>query len=292
MSAQRVVVVGDVMLDVVVRPRGVLEPTSDTVSDVRVARGGSAATFAVVLAHHGHDVSFVGAGGNDDAAGLVEVSLARSGVRPRLQRTTGSTGVVVALVSDDGQRAMMTDRGANQLLDVDFVLGALADATHVHVSGYLLLDVATRDLAQTALREARARGISTSLDVCSVAPLRAMTPERFFDASVDVQTLFANEEEALALTGVRTLDDALNVLSARFDEVLVTRGARGAWWQAQTTRHTVDALDVDVRDTTGAGDAATGAYLGARLSGASVFAAMRAAMDAGAAAVGQLGAPS
>ena len=292
MSAQRVVVVGDVMLDVVVRPRGALEATSDTVSEVRVARGGSAATFAVVLARHGHEVSFVGACGDDGAAGLVEESLARSGVHPRLQRTTGSTGVVVALVSDDGQRAMMTDRGANQLLDVDYVLATLADATHAHVSGYLLLDDATRDLARTVLREARAREISTSLDVCSVAPLRAMTPEQFFDASVDVQTLFANEEEALTLAGVRALDDAVNVLSACFEEVLVTRGARGAWWQAQTTRHTVDALDVDVRDTTGAGDAATGAYLGARLSGASVFAAMRAAMDAGAAAVGQLGAPS
>lgn len=292
MSAPRVVVVGDVMLDVVVRPRGALEPTSDTVSEVRVARGGSAATFAVVLARHGHEVSFVGACGDDDAAGLVEMSLARGGVRPRLQRTTASTGVVVALVSDDGQRAMMTDRGANQLLDADFVLGALADATHVHLSGYLLLDAATRDLTRTVLHEARVRGISTSLDVCSVAPLRAMTPEGFFDASVDVQTLFANEEEALTLAGAGALDDALNVLSARFDEVLVTRGARGAWLQIDRTRHSVGALDVDVRDTTGAGDAATGAYLGARLSGASVVVAMRAAMAAGAAAVGKLGAPS
>ena len=292
MSAQRVLVVGDVMLDVVVRPRGALELTSDTASEVRVARGGSAATFAVVLARHGHEVSFVGACGDDDAATLVEVALTRGNVRPRLQRTTGSTGVVVALVSDDGQRAMMTDRGANQLLDTEFVLAELADATHLHVSGYLVLDAATRDLARAAFHEARVRGISTSLDVCSVAPLRAMTPQAFFDASVDVQTLFANEEEALTLAGVGALDDAVNVLSARFEEVLVTRGARGAWWQAQATRHTVDALDVDVRDTTGAGDAATGAYLGARLSGASVFAAMRVAMDAGATAVGQLGAPS
>ncbi|OYV65268.1 MAG: hypothetical protein B7X07_03725 [Actinobacteria bacterium 21-64-8] len=273
MTRQRVLVVGDVMLDVVVRPRGALEPTSDTASEVRVSR-------------------VVGACGDDDAAGLVELALTRGGVRPLLQRTVASTGVVVALVSDDGQRAMMTDRGANQLLDTDFVLAALGDVTHVHVSGYLLLDVATRDLARAALREARARRISTSLDVCSVAPLRAMTPARFFDASVDVQTLFANEEEALTLAGVDVLDDALNTLSSRFDEVLVTRGERGAWLEVAGTRHSVDARHVVVCDTTGAGDAATGAYLAARLSGASVVVAMRAAMDAGAAAVGQLGAPS
>ncbi|HQU00157.1 MAG TPA: hypothetical protein PLG60_06595, partial [Acidimicrobiales bacterium] len=58
MTRQRVLVVGDVMLDVVVRPRGALEPTSDTASEVRVSRGGSAATLAVTLARHGLDGEF------------------------------------------------------------------------------------------------------------------------------------------------------------------------------------------------------------------------------------------
>ena len=43
----RVVVVGDAMLDVVVRPSASVAPTSDTPSRVRVGRGGAAANLAV-----------------------------------------------------------------------------------------------------------------------------------------------------------------------------------------------------------------------------------------------------
>ena len=46
MIARDVVVIGDVMLDVIVKPAVEIAPTSDTPSRVRLSRGGSAANLA------------------------------------------------------------------------------------------------------------------------------------------------------------------------------------------------------------------------------------------------------
>lgn len=287
---RRVVVLGDVMLDVVVRRLAPLAPTSDTPSSIRVTRGGSGASLAIAVAAGGHEVVYVGAAGRDGAATIVGDALRSANVTAQLEPVGAATGTVVSLVGDDGQRAMLTDRGANSLLSESFVLGRLAvPFDHLHVSGYLLLDPSTRAIGVAALALAKEHGRTTSVDVCSVAPLRAMTPEVFLDAVRGASQLFANEEEALLLTSTASVDDALAFLVSRFDEVVITRGSEGAVCASGETRTRVDARDVAVLDTTGAGDAATGTYLGARLHGEDVAVALSKAMVASARVVEGLG---
>ncbi|HTT59632.1 MAG TPA: PfkB family carbohydrate kinase [Acidimicrobiales bacterium] len=285
------VVIGDVMLDVVVRPVAVLAPTSDTASRIRVGRGGSAASVALAIARSGHDVCFLGAAGRDGSAALVRDALEQGGVRVDLEYVDAPTGTVVSLVGDDGRRGMLTDRGANSQLSETFVLEALARPfEHLHLSGYLLLDPFTRAVAASALACAANQGATTSLDVCSLVPLLALTPSVFLASATGATYLFANEEESLALSDTDDVTSALDVLAASFDEVVITRGARGALAARGEHRESASALNVVALDTTGAGDAATGAYLGARLNQESIQVALRAAMEAGARAVETLGA--
>jgi sugar/nucleoside kinase (ribokinase family) len=287
----RVVVIGDVMLDVVVRPLTGVAATSDTASRIRVGRGGSAASVALALARSGHDVRFLGAAGSDGSALIVRSALEEGNVSVEFEDVDAPTGTVVAMVQDDGQRAMLTDRGANSSLSESFVMGELARPfEHLHLSGYLLLDPATRDVATRALAYAMTRGSTTSIDVCSVAPLRELTPGVFLEAANGATYLFANEEEALALSSSKDVTDALAVLAERFDEVVITRGANGALAARGEIIADVAALRVVALDTTGAGDAATGAYLGARLDGQALESSLDAAMIAGARVVQDLGA--
>jgi sugar/nucleoside kinase (ribokinase family) len=287
----RVVVIGDVMLDVVVRPLSVAAPTSDTASRIRVGRGGSGASVALAIARSGHEVHYLGAAGNDGSAELVRSALERGGVLVDLEVVDASTGTVVALIGDDGQRAMLTDRGANSLLSESFVMGELAGAfNHLHLSGYLLLDPSTRTAAVSALAHATSQGATTSIDVCSVAPLREVTPQVFLDTARGATYLFANEEEALVLTSCEKVEDALEFLAERFDEVMITRGSQGALVARGDDRYDARAPQVVVLDTTGAGDAATGAYLAARLEALDIESSMESAMASGAAVVGDLGA--
>jgi ribokinase len=288
---RRVVVLGDVMLDVIVQRLAPLAPTSDTPSSIRVARGGSGASLAVAVANSGHEVIYVGAAGNDGAATIVRDALRSANVTAQLESAAAPTGTVVSLVGEDGQRAMLTDRGANSLLSESFVLGRLAvPFDHLHVSGYVLLDPATRAIGVAALAHADERRRSASVDVCSVSPLRQITPKVFLEAASGASQLFANEEEALVLTGASDVDEALEFLAMRFHEVVITRGGHGAIAAVGETRTRVGAHDVAVLDTTGAGDAATGTYLGARLRDERPERALEEAMSASAHVVGGLGA--
>ncbi len=290
MTSTRAVVVGDVMLDVVTRPSTTIAPTSDTPARARVGRGGSGANLAVALAGAGVEVTYVGAAGRDAAAAIFIDDLVGHGLRVRLEEVDAPTGVVVAIVAPDGQRAMMTDRGANPRLSIEHVAAVLDEPfDHLHVSGYTVLDDDTRAVARDALSLARARGSSTSVDVCSVAPLRAVGPASFLGATAGADSLFANEEEALALSGRADLDGALHMLAALFDEVVVTRGADGASARRHDREWRVGAASVEVIDTTGAGDAATGAYLAASLTGRDPEEALSAAMAAAAKVVAELG---
>ena len=160
-NPRRVVVVGDVMLDVVTRPTAPIAATSDTPAVVRVGRGGSVPTSRWPSARAGADVRYVGAAGTDTAGAVVAADLALNGVEPRLMSVDGPTGVVVAIVSPDGQRAMMTDRGVNPVLNREHVEGALAMGfDHLHVSGYTLLDDAHAFGGVVRARSrARARGL-------------------------------------------------------------------------------------------------------------------------------------
>ena len=139
---------------------------------------------------------------------------------------------------------------------------------HLHVSGYTLLDPSTTEIGRAALKRARELGRSTSVDVCSVAPLAALTPAAFMEAVDRADFFFANEEEALALSVTSDVAAAIERLSESFDEVVVTRGEHGARSRCRGTDYDVTSSSDVVVDTTGAGDAATGAYLGARLGGA------------------------
>jgi sugar/nucleoside kinase (ribokinase family) len=288
----RVLVVGDAMVDVVVRSLAPLAPTSDTPARIGLGRGGAAANLAVALAAAGPhlEVDYAAAVGHDAAGALFTRELEQSGVRPRLRVCAGSTGVVVALVGDDGERAMLTDRGVNGELDLDHLRTCLDEGVaHLHVSGYVALEPTTRALVSPLFELARSRGVSTSVDVCSVAPLRRMGVEDFAEVVAGAQTLFANEEEALELAGRAELNLALETLARRWDEVVVTRGAHGVLMRRHEQVWAAPALAVAAVDTTGAGDCATGTYLARRLAGDSVEDCLARAMQAAAQVVTGLG---
>ncbi len=281
------------MLDVVVQPLAPLASTSDTPSRVRVTRGGSGANLAVamraVLAPT-LDVAFVGVVGEDDAAHLVRADLERCGVVAHLRRAPGTTGVVVAMVSESGERAMLSDRGVNSSLRFEDVDAWMDESlAHLHISGYTILDPQTRAVVPRLFARAHEWGASTSVDVCSVAPLRQLGAEGFHAVARAAHTLFANEEEALALTATTRVEDALDVLARTWSEVVVTRGERGALVRHDGREYSAPSYVARVVDTTGAGDGATGTYLGERLNGRDIDSSLARAMAAAARVVQGLG---
>lgn len=268
--AVRVVVLGDVVVDVVARLSGPPEPGSDRAAAITLHGGGAGANVATWLAAAGAEAHLVARVGDDEAGRAQVADLRAAGVTLHVVvDRERPTGTIVVLVSPDGERTMLPDRGANLgLAPADVPDALLQRGTHLHVSGYALLDAGPRPAARHALAVARARGASTSVDTSSVGPLREVGPERFRAWTRGVDLCRANAAEATLLVGRADPHAAAQALLADYDEVVVTLGAEGAVHAGPAGTTAAPAAATRVRDTTGAGDAFTAGYLAASLAGA------------------------
>ncbi|MFC8359215.1 carbohydrate kinase family protein [Streptomyces griseorubiginosus] len=287
-------VVGDVITDVVARHRGPLAAGTDTAAAIRTVPGGAGANVACWAAYRGGaEVRLLGRVGAE-AVAWHERELAACGVRPRLVvDPEAPTGTVICLVDagEGAERTLLTDSGASLRLSPDDWSEALLDGVgRLHLSGYLLFSESSRALVAVALESARARGVPVSLDPASAGFLKGLGVDRFLALIEGVDVLLPSRDEACLLTGLSDAAEAAAELSHRVPLVVAKQGAAGALIARSGAVHAhVPAVPATPRDTTGAGDAFTGAFLAALLAGAGPEDAAAQGCRAGALAVERVG---
>jgi sugar/nucleoside kinase (ribokinase family) len=264
---------GDLLLDVIVRLERPLAAGSDVPAETHVGAGGQAANVAAWAAVLGGRGRYVGKRAADAAGATVAAELERHGVELCGPLVDGVTGVVVSLVDAAGERTMASDRGIAPGLSGEEVEPAwLEGCQTLHVSGYALARQPIGDAAERAAALARERGVQVSADVSAAT----LVDDRFRArlARVRPDVLFANEDERAALGG--ELPAPTWVLK---------RGRNGCSFSYDGSLVELPASEVEVVDSTGAGDAlAAGFLLGGQLDEAA-----RRAMDAAARCVSKLG---
>jgi sugar/nucleoside kinase (ribokinase family) len=280
----RIVVVGDVIDDIVVRPHAAVRADTDTTSDIAVRSGGSGANTAAWLGALGADVTFIGTTHRDDVV-RHRAALAAVGVTAELGASDSPTGAIV-LLADGSTRTMFTSRGANVETTPDAVTAALLDgAAHLHISGYSIFS-SDADWA-TLIRRARAGGSTVSVDLASAGYLADFGARRFLDQVRDADLLFANRDEAVVATGVVDPERAATALTA--PTVVVKLGAAGALARRGQELARTEAPPVDAIDATGAGDAFDAGFLTAWIAGDPLASALRVAVETAARAVVAVG---
>jgi sugar/nucleoside kinase (ribokinase family) len=259
------VVVGDLVVDVVLRPDRPLEHGTDVPGRVFFTQGGSAATAARWLGRLGARSSLVAAVGRD-AAGRALVDVIRADrVTSRVVRVAGArTGRIGVVVTPDGERSFVTDRAAAlQLEPADLKAAWFTRADAVHLPIYSLLDVPLSRSGRRAIDLGRAAGAAISLDLASIGPLlaRGRRAARGLVADIAPDILFATAPEAEGLLGKYAVDGLLEVAAI----AVVKRGAKGATVLAREgdarLRFEVATTPIQTTDTTGAGDAFDAGFL-------------------------------
>ncbi len=266
----RVVVCGDVINDVLVKPSGAITPGSDTRAAIRACPGGAAANQAAWMAHLGAAVTFAGRVGARDAD-YHRRELASFGVRAHLaEDEQAGTGTIVIMVAPDGERTMFTDRGANlRLRRSDLPADLLDDAAVLHLTGYTFFEPALLDLALWLLGQARSRGVAVTIDPASAAFLARMAPGAFLRWTEGAAVCFPNRDEAAVLTGEADPVTMADRLSRHYGLVLLKLGAQGCLLAVPGEPAVpIPAYPARARDTTGAGDAFCGAFLSRWLASA------------------------
>jgi sugar/nucleoside kinase (ribokinase family) len=286
-----VLVVGDVIDDIVVRPRSAFAADSDTPSTISACPGGSGANQAAWLGVLGTPVRFAGRVGATDVASHT-AALEAVGVDARLVPDPGAPTGRIVVLAREGRRDMFTDRGANlNLTPADLPDGLLDGVRLLHVSGYSLFHSQVSEAVADLVRRARERGIDTSVDPCSAAFLEGSGPARFRDWARGAQLIFPNLAEGRLLTGEHDPVAVADALLADYPVVALKLGAEGALVAARDgTRLRLPSAPAEMVDPTGAGDAFCAGFLTAWASHRPLDECAQAAVAAAARAIATVGA--
>jgi sugar/nucleoside kinase (ribokinase family) len=280
----RIAFLGDLTLDVVLRPDDVLVHGSDAPGRVAFRSGGSAANAARWAARLGARSSFIGAIGRDALGRRLAASLAADGVRARLVRGTERTARIGVIVERGGERSFVTDRGAADQLPASAIRPGWLALDALHLPAYSLLSDPLLAAASRAVELARAGGAIVSVDLASRGPLlsrgRREVLRRLERIGPDI--LLGNEPEVAVVAAARGPRALLSLAPV----VCVKRGADGCAVWARSDAGDREPLTLEVlaervaaTDTTGAGDAFDAgflvAWLDARAAGARLPTALR-----------------
>jgi len=283
-----IVVVGDAALDVIARHDKPLPHGGDARAKIRFTGGGSGANTALWLRHLGAETTLLARIGDDPGGRLIRAELEAAGVRCAFAvDPEAPTCCVVVMVDGSGQRSMLADRGANQrFAPEDVTPESLEGASHLHLSGYVLLDPPSRAAGLAALAAAKEAGLTTSVDPQAAAHIT--DPAAFLADVRGVDLLMPNTEELVALTGSADPASAKELLGT-VGAVVVTAGLEGASWVDADGVTSVPAVEADCIDSTGAGDAFDAGVLTGWLAGESTVDVLRHGTRLGALAVGKVG---
>jgi sugar/nucleoside kinase (ribokinase family) len=285
----RLLCVGDLILDVVITLGDDLAIGSDTAGTIEVHGGGSAANVAAWACRAGTPTRFVGAVGSDSIGEFLVDELEGHGVDVRaIRRDEARSRAVAAIVGPDGERSLVSDVDTIVAPSLDdFRNTWLEDVTWLHLTAYTYIAEHSRRLFSHITAAAAARSIPFSIDPSAVQLLRShceLSDVRAAFAGAEV--LFPNQDEAEYLAAVQDPGRAAEFLLDIAQCAVVTCGANGAYVarRGATTIH-VDATTITGANTLGCGDAFAAGFIAGRLDGLDDRASARRATDSAASAL-------
>lgn len=247
--------------------------------------GGKGLNQSIALAKSGLDVHHAGAVGAGDSDLLLE-ALAAAGVKTELvKKVPGASGHAIIQRDLKGQNCILLHGGANQSITDEQISETLSK---FGVGDYLILQNEINKVAEI-MHAAKARGLTIALNPSPMDSKILALPLELVDY------FLLNETEAmqiLELSEELEADDALSALLSKFPQAkfVLTLGGKGSAYADAEQRLKQSIYNVQVVDTTAAGDTFTGYFLSAIVGGKTAAQAMVEATKAASIAVSRAGA--
>ncbi len=251
-----IVIVGSLNIDLVVRVPHMPEP-GETVLGVGFQQipGGKGANQAVGAARMGAKVTIIGRIGSDDFGRELTENLSREGID--ISNVTVDenepSGIAMITVDEQGQNSIVVSSGANMALTPEEIRSAWQSISDIDVV------VMSLEIPLGCIEEAVRLAVQDNVKVVlNPAPAQKLSDELL--GNIDV--LVPNENETTLLTGlsIESIAEAETAAKKLLDKgskaVVLTLGSRGALLvRNEIPAEIIAPFEVEVVDTTAAGDA-------------------------------------
>ena len=291
---RRILVAGELNADLVMTGLPSLPVLGQelTGTGFQIVMGSSSAITAARLAALGAPVEFVGQVGDDDLGQFIVRELRGFGVKTGHIAfvPNANTDITIALTYEHDRALLTYPRLMTAFDGAAITPDLLAGCSHLHVGSFFLQTRLQPELPRL-FDLARSMGLTTSLDTGWDPQERWMENPHLEPTLAATDYFFPNAVEAAALCA-GTFDPLRLVQHVR-TALIVKRGAEGALAVSAKPGSaiiTMPAIQVDVVDTTGAGDAFNAGFLYATvIMQNDLYGALRFAVACGAQAVTQVG---
>ncbi len=235
--------------------------------EMTLTLGSSTAIFAANAASLGAKVSFLGMVGNDDFGAFVRTSLEKRGVDTSnlIEVSTAATGLT-AILNYDQDRANVTYPGAMSIMGAkDIRPEVIVQAKHVHISSIFLQETLHKDIYEI-VKLVKDNGATLSMDM-------QFDPEEKWDFDYKkilplVDIFMPNIQELTAVTGKKTLEEAVAEVRPYINVLVVKMGSKGSTVVTKEGEKFLPAmLNSNVVDAIGAGDSFNSGFITAFVQG-------------------------
>ncbi|SEQ90818.1 carbohydrate kinase family protein [Piscibacillus halophilus] len=255
-----ITVIGDLAVDILVN-KGRTNYATDTDGQINFRPGGQANNVASFIGRENVACQLIGKVGDDPFGTYLIEESRKQGVTPIVkkekQEKTGS--IVIMIDNHNGERTMITDRGANLKLTAKDIQD-VENSDILYLSGYSLFTEHTKDAAQKAKDQALKLNIPIALDPSSTYFLKDYK-EEFLDFLNGITFFFPNYEEGVLLTGEKEPRKILDQLKRYVSVPILTLGHEGCLLDYENVYKHLAAPKVEAIDTTAAGDSFVGGFL-------------------------------
>jgi ribokinase len=264
-----IVVVGSAMMDLTAYADVLPEPGQTLAGQLfTTGFGGKGANQAVMAAHCGAQVHFIGKLGDDVFGRAIADNFVKVGINSQFVETSSTpSGVAHIWVDGAGENRIIIIPGANHEIEVSKAIEAINSIQDLAV--VVAQCEIKQEVTLAAFKAAKARGCITILN-----------PAPYQEISAELLSLcdwiIPNETEFRELHGqLPTSDEILKSFRVGKSSI-VTLGSKGAVYISPEGQvHYAEAPKVSAVDTTGAGDSFVGSFAYALASGRDPIDAMK-----------------
>lgn len=258
--------------------------------NISLYTGGCATNTSIALSKLGYDPYVIGKVGNDYLGDFVLKNLKENGIISTGIKRESHTSATMVFVDKSGERSFIHSTGANSTIrnsEIDWE--QLAKYDIVHIAGTFLMP--GFDGLETArfLKKAKSLGLITTLDTAWDSKGRWL---KILEESLPyIDYFLPSYEEAVELSNLTKEEEIADFfLNKGVKNVGIKLGDRGCYLANKDKRIREYSISVDVRDTTGAGDAWAAGFLAGLAEKWSLEETCRFANAVGASAVQEIGA--